>query len=767
MYCMENPDTVRLAELIVSALGVGIGKREHDVIDEIFRMFRIDFDELDRSVPVNTRNRAVVLRAVTAPILASAAGSPVVLINSFIRCGGRFITMVDEVYRRLAMHTATTAGTSQEFRIERSGVDESQLTISAAMIEEVRRLAQQFVELTTGRFQQHELLRFCISDGGQFFGRWPIDGDGLLLDSILHLPWVRDTWLASHDEGPLKAQLVEALSTAMAAGDALTTTAESLVSSYMASLDAQAHMGTEEALAEVSSDEIDDWIRSGVVGEVERFRATGLLGTLAVHDMVTKITQNSTIGVDRDLATVVIDEPEFPSGGGIGQLAGFVAQHRTGRWSSRTARIQDILDDPHQALDWLVWLRKSAQEAAAWLREDAMVPVSTVPRTEMVEIFEQFLNLPLWQARELLYEIWVLCSTLDACEAAGWTVDLALTADSKGVWILGRGAGSTPVATIFRPDDTMVRLDVWREPDRQGRLGKVTPDVTIATPEPLVLDLLVVEAKDKLHLSVGPTPGKTSGPEAARSRALDIGLRYAENLGSRVTWVCNHCDFKIPVAPDTNYGNAWQRVHLADHFRPGSIPAEFERTVSAALATLTVGPANPRDGRAGLLLVVDRTSSMGHRAVEAFDTLRQLDLAREPGLFRAVLYIDHADDEPYLVAKVGPMDSFDELAAAVVQSRTGHGHDFDEALEDALLRCCEIIDDIGPQLVVILTDAGPHPVDECPYAIDFVEQLEHLLAVGCRVHVANDWGTPEQIWEPFAHHDGFRLGGLASTPRRL
>jgi hypothetical protein len=307
-----------------------------------------------------------------------------------------------------------------------------------------------------------------------------------------------------------------------------------------------------------------------------------------------------------------------------------------------------------------------------------------------------------------------------------------------------------------------VSLEVWREPKRGN--GLPTPDLVVATVGELSRDLLVVEAKDRHAMPSGlPAPQvkksvlKQKVRQArATGTALGVAGRYAGALRPFVTWVCNHCDFQDDPNPLTNHGDPWTRVHLAARFRPGSVPDAFTRSVRSALE-----PPDEawRALRTSLTVVLDATSSMPRDSVESsLAALAKATQGRAVGPFRAVLYSDHGKPEPFLVRKLGPFSDVDALVDAVNAQPRGYGGDLEEALEDAMQRCREIVDDVGPHAVLVITDAPPHSQSDCPYGIDFAAEVAALLAAGCTLYVATDWR--EAAWQPFMGNPGFRAAPL-------
>lgn len=88
----------QLAKVIVEALEVGSSKQERDVIDEIFDAFGVNFRDIATKVLPRMLGFAGVLRGEASSRLAEAAPSAAALLNELMRCGGRFVAMLDEVY---------------------------------------------------------------------------------------------------------------------------------------------------------------------------------------------------------------------------------------------------------------------------------------------------------------------------------------------------------------------------------------------------------------------------------------------------------------------------------------------------------------------------------------------------------------------------------------------------------------------------------------------------------------------------------------------
>ena len=519
--------------------------------------------------------------------------------------------------------------------------------------------------------------------------------------------------------------------------------------------------------------------------------------------MVTGVDQLTIIGFNAELQPVVgpVFDGSVPAPSRWATLAAFAAMWRRGLQSAdrqQPVPDRDLPTDQAERRSWLDRYRASCDEAARWLTHDVFKPGGYLEETELIEFFSEFLNLPLWRHRELLYEIWVLCATIDACEQVGWTVTLNGLSKQHGEWVLSVGRSRTPVATLSYPGHPRTTLSVWREPARQVDTQELTPDVTVSTPSPYEWDLLVVEAKDRVKMSSGLRfrRDRSGDPPGDRS-ALGVAQRYARGLRPRAVWVCNHCDFRQSASADDNHGNLWTQIHVADQFRPGNVPSAFTESVRAALAlppglaqgevsdaaskntaasdtaeAVATGPdapiPDPRDtaepgnlaaGR-GLVLVIDVTSSMRSHSENALEALGSASGVSAYRQFRAVLYSDHGSTEPLLVRKVGPFHEIGGLLDAIRPLPSGQGGDADEALEDAIQRCRELVDDIGPQDLLILTDAAPHPVSTCPYHIDFPAEVRGLLDARCRVRVASDWWAGGPTWDSFSGMPGFEFAPL-------
>jgi hypothetical protein len=720
-----------LAKLIVKALGVGTGKHETSVIREIFDSLNAAYPHSGGRFPANLLKGGRPDPERVARALAAAAPTAEVLLNELVRVGGRFMAMVQEVYDLLSRHAVTIGGNqaAEKFRFERGGIDETRLIISPAFIERWRHVCESVQQVELGWIDEDALRSFVGWDGA-FYGRGPVES----VDFDRLAGWVlamnRNISLLPGADTRAAEQLIGA--------------AEELVRVRIASL-------TDPGGRARDGD-------GPASGERSLFQATGVIG-ITMGDSAIAGTGDregiSVIGLTADLTPVrqpVVDGwPTTP----VGALAAFVAMWRLGLVPASRAQpvaTRDLPARPADRAEWLNRYRAACGRATRWLTDEVFTSTGVQERTALVEMIKEFLNLPLWQQRELLYEIWVLCATFGACEQAGWNVQPALTRRGDE-WVLQVGRSSSPVATLQHSKQQSITLDVWREPARQAGGQEFTPDVTVSTTGPYTLDLLVVEAKDRVKMSSGLVRGPTGNEPAGERTALAVARRYAEALRPRAVWVCNHCDFRQPAKAEVNHGTDWTEIRLADQFRPGQVPDAFTESVRHALAL-------PARLRHGIVLVLDVTGSMRRRLTDALNTLGAASTLRSYGQFRAVLYSDHGDGEPLLVRKVGPYDNLAGLLDAVTPLPTGDGHDTDEALEDALQRCRELVDDTGSQDLLILTDAPPHPAGKCPYGIDYQTEIWALRNAGCRLLFASDWWNGEPVWNAFKGKPGFSFAPL-------
>jgi hypothetical protein len=482
----------RLAKLIVEALGTGSGKQETRVIQEIFDKLGATIPDSRKQFPSDLLRVAQSYPERVARGLANAAPTASDLINVVVSVGGRFIEMVQDVYTRLSRHAAQVAGAqaAERFRFQRGGVDEEQLTISPAFIERWRLLKEAAYQIDTGWIDEGNLIELLGWDMG-FYGSPRVrPGERSVL------AWVLALNRASAERGPEREAAMRVV-----------TAAEDLVRTRIRRLQRLQDEGQDPGEANGAPANGPRDGRS-VQAELALFRQAGVFGLAAFSGAVNGTDGTRIIGLRADMTPAAQLIPDLPArvSTPVEILAGFAAMWRLGlqpRSSGQPDPDRDLPADAAERQAWFQDYRTACDTAARQLSDEIFHVTGTEDVTGLVEAFAEFLNLPLWRQRELLYEIWVLCATLDACEQAGWTVTLNGLTPGDREWVLSVGRSGSPVATLRHAIEPAARLDVWREPSRKDGAQELTPDVTVATPPPYVQDLLVVEAKDRVKMSAG------------------------------------------------------------------------------------------------------------------------------------------------------------------------------------------------------------------------------------------------------------------------
>lgn len=767
----------RLAVLVVNALELGTKKRE-PVLDDIFAAFGVEVPTASPGVARWGSSQAPELRESAAEVLYEAVPTAAALLNELLRRGGDFVTIVDEVYALLAQHVSTTTGTSESFRLQRDEVTKDGITLSPAFLEELRSLVRQLHRIGVGRLREDLIGEFLGWDNGELYGHWPLgESDGRRLgDEVLSLQWLPEV-LAGRRLTENEA-VRTALGEAREAAEALVAAANRLVTGHMVQFDQIAGLAVDEAALVLFSNDLNEWARSRLANELRRYASERMLGETAFGDYVAGLEGMRGVAVNRENEAAVVPTDTFWNGTSLSQLAGFVAMWRKGVYALRSRErfeADPVLDEAESVAAWLEAMRDSCQSATRWMTEELLEETRHLDSSVVVETVTEFLNLPLWRHRDLLYEVWVITATLRAAEQAEWKAELWGLRETNGVWVLSLRPSKVAVAELTYAGHPVVRLEVWREPERVTPHGLLTPDLSISTPGPSASDLFVLEAKDRFRMPAGLAKGGTAGRHRTdRRSALGVGLKYVRGLRPRAVWVCNHCDFDVATDPAVNHGDVWSRVHLAPRFRPKNIPDGFAASVRLALAPpadVALGQvqtplrraAETAQARHSLTLVVDVTASMGQFLVGGYELVRGAvrDLRQCFTEYRVLLYSDHGEGEPFLVRKLGPVENLTALLNDLAVQPPGNGGDVEEALEDAMQRCREIVDDIGPHPILVITDAPPHLPEACPYGVDFDAEVWALLDAGCSVSVADDWQrTADSSWASFESHAGFTRAPL-------
>jgi hypothetical protein len=604
----DADDRHRLAVVVVDGLELGAGKGEWNVTAELFATFKLDLKKLQTDVhkslgkAASVEKRRVALREAAAQALAASVSDATTLVNELVRRGGQLVALVENVYRFLAGHTATTDAASETFQVRRDDLDVD-LTISEAFVEELRRVVRAPAAVEIGQIDEAMVRDFLRWDNG-FYGSWPVGAThGVrLADGLLHLAWL----VPAVREHPVVGvrSLLPSVERAAQAAERLVAGAQRVVDAYIAHLTQLVDVDPVGVASRVYVHGKRGIFPDDLADELRRFRVEGVLGARTysgfanLHSAPESITESDrphefVVGFNTSFEPVIRPLPpteEFEQVTGLGALASFAAMWRLSVWDARAERalrteLGVVAEVPDNTLlaDWIDRLTTACEEAAAWLAGDVFTPTGTVEIERCLEAVEQLLNLPLWRQRELLYEIWTLCATLGAAEQAGWTVELpALTASAR---ILSFPSAA-PVALMRLEGGTGPCIEVRHEPRRTRRSGAgkpLTPDIVVTTAAPWARDLLVVEAKDQHRMKSGYVEGRPAD-EPDRDSGLGVARRYASELGPVVTWICNHCDFDQPVDPTVNHGDPWSQVHLAAQFRPGTVPAAFADSVRTALA---------------------------------------------------------------------------------------------------------------------------------------------------------------------------------------
>ena len=551
----DEADRHRLALVVVEALEIGTHKREWDIADDLFAAFALDLGGLEHAaaIPATDPKRDAKLRRLLADQLSAAAPSTAALLNELLRYASHFLAMVEEIYARLTRHAATTTGTGTEtFTLRRGEVEPNGLELSEAFLSKVRHLERQALVMALSRIDVRGLDDLVLADNGELYGSWPLTNwsEGFpLADAVLHLPWVGMACLS---------QFPGELAAAQSSAARLVAAAESLLAQQMRQLDL---MAANESLVPLLRPEESPqaWRDDEPWNKHLRFADRGYLATSVHPGYVTEVLDVAELGVDRDLKPVLVARTDYSGDDDLGGLAGFVAMFRTRRYALRKRpELEEKFEDPAVLRTWLEDLTRAADEAATWLENDVRTPVGTTHVEGLVEVIEEFLNLPLWKQRSLLYEVWVLCATLDATERAGWESALTGLERAGRSWSLDLTRSPTPVAKLQRRD-LDIQLDVWREPLRPQQNGQhpLTPDLVVSTAGELSRDLLVVEAKDRHALKAGTGAPAKQGKPGKDAGATEMGLRYARLLRPNATWVVNHCDYPDRLEPVTEQGDVW------------------------------------------------------------------------------------------------------------------------------------------------------------------------------------------------------------------
>jgi len=794
---MENDhDLERLARLVADVFELGARKAESDVGDEVCAHFDLDLKRLEGKYGATPRQglndaQQKELRREVSALLAVSAHSIESLMSIVAQAGAKFLQMVDEIYELLSKSSATTQGASEEFRFRKDDLH-IDLTLSDAFVERLRRLVRRLSEIELGEVDEDALRKLLLFDG-DFYGSWPLatvgwqkpEGSRNLARGMTYLAWLRD----EIEREPYWTALNDDLNRASSAAKDFVNEAMVLVGAHVRALERENSAATSETPGGSSgSDEGDigpgeyetrmreyeksvflerGLLPSGIRASMMGFDDESRDGWLYVNPS-RLLAGESKLGAAPDCIQILRDHPF--SGSAVSNLACLCALWKAGVRNRPRPRESDGLHEaiaarnPLAAREWLSTLTGHLREAAPWLRLEVWRPTGVETRETLIEIVEEFLNLPLWRERWLLYEVWLIVATARAAEANGWMVELNLHKEGRSTWRLPSGKAKEPVAILRRAGDRDLEIAVWRE-DRRKRNGiEINPDVSLSTVGEIRRELVLVEGKDRYRMA-------TKKPEGA----IAIGNKYRDASQAELTWIVNYGTFDDDQLADVakNHGDPWRELHFAAEFKPGRIPRYFERTIGQALHPLRERRAvcDGATSRSWVFLI-DTTGSMHDQLSRIWDAIGALTIpaVEQTNTHWIVLFGDHdtAHVEDYVTRTVGPSASFQDLVREARKQPETNGGDTPEALEDAMREAASIARKSADLLsIVVFTDAPPHSPNDCPSKIVFDEEVQRLLMDGHCIAVVSDWMPPDVVsrWKPFETDPGFRWVGLSDVPR--
>lgn len=777
----DSSELLRLATLVATAFEAGTRKAERDVLDEICNDYGVSLDKLQQSATRNLgaalrpNRRMQLVRNAVAGALAGKAGTVEALASTVFRRTKGFVTMLDEIYGCLAKAEATTSGNSETFRLRVADVD-IPIQLSPAFFERVRKLINTPTTIEVGNIDTDKLSRFLGVDG-DFYGSWPLKTNNAtnVARQLTYLPWlIQQRGSFAAQRGMLNGQL----DSCTAAATSFVTNALRLVRAYVTLLREEEIESKENAEPEIES-ESDDFRRErwtfndrlslkdrGILCGGLRTRTMGLPATENngfIHVVIEDLFATSdTMGVAPDcIVTLNSDIYSDFRGSPVGALACLC-----GLWKASIQRepsnseLSTLIHAPDGLSAWLANLETALRGASEWLASEVWTPTGTLDRMDVVEVFDDYLQLPLWRYRWLIYEIWLIALTLEATNRAGWQARLILANEngSAKTWVLPKAQASAPCATINIPGQSGADLHLWYQ-GRWKRAGvDMMPDVALTTIVAPVRDIIVVEGKDRYRMPI----------KSLRKGALEVGQKYSQASGATFTWIVNYSPFATAkgIGPTVNHGDAWHGLFLAE-VRPGQVPQEFFNSVAAALQPVTLrinSVKRPAAGNMSLVFVCDTTGSMQEHLKQFWRTMRNV-LLQDAGMsqfaaFRAVLFSDHdpAHSEPYLVREIGPALQPDSVIDQAMRDPGTSGGDIPEALEDAIKACRDIARRLGqPICCIVATDAPPHTATECPHHIDFAAEMDGFLSDGNICMLATNWLTSDaaSAWKRFEKNPRF------------
>jgi hypothetical protein len=776
-----SSDIMRLATLVASAFEAGSRKAERDVLDEICNDYGLSLDKLEQSATrglgaaLRPNRRIQLVRAAVGGALAGKAGTVEALASTVFRRTKGFIAMLDEIYGCLAKAEATTSGNSETFRLRVADVD-IPFQLSPAFFERVRKLIKTLTTIEVGNIDADKLSRFLGVDG-DFYGSWPLKSDTAtnVARQLTYLPWLVQHRGSFTDR---RGMLNDQLDSCAAAATSFVTNALRLVRAYVTLLREEEIESKENNEPETDSESNDSRGERWIFNDRLSLKDRGILrGGLRPRTMGLRPTENNgfihvviedlfsasdTMGVAPN-CIVALNSDIYPDfyGSPVGALACLCGLWKAGiQREPSDSELSKLIGHPDGLTAWIASLETALRGASEWLANEIWTPAGTLDRMDVVEVFDDYLQLPLWRYRWLIYEIWLIALSLEAINRAGWHSRLTLTNGngSAKTWMLPKAQASAPCATINIPGQPGADLHLWYQ-GRWKRAGvDMMPDVALTTTITPIRDIIVVEGKDRYRMPI----------KSLRKGALEVGQKYSQASGAAFTWIVNCSPFATTkgVGSTMNHGDAWHGLFLAE-VRPGQVPQEFLDSFVVALQPVTLRITSVKRTPAGnmsLVFVCDTTGSMQKHLKQFWQTMRDV-LLRDAGMsyfgaFRAVLFGDHdpAHSEPYLVREVGPALQPDWVIDQAMREPGTSGGDIPEALEDAIKACRDVARRLGqPICCIVATDAPPHTITECPHHIDFGAEMDGFLGDGNICMLATNWLTSDaaSAWKRFEKNPRF------------
>jgi len=204
-------------------------------------------------------------------------------------------------------------------------------------------------------------------------------------------------------------------------------------------------------------------------------------------------------------------------------------------------------------------------------RLDVVAPiVTTERRVATVEQLLEFTELPFWKHRWFLYELWTLVRVLRTAGTVGVLTLEGVAETRPGIleWMLPGGTARGPVASVRR-DGRGAKVWTQLKSQHPATGAGLEPDLRITSDTPSANDLFLVENKDRRAIGLGDL--------------AEIVERYVTGTTARAAWFINYENFPASVAGlEARYSD--RGVRVVSRFRPGSVPADFERQLAGILS---------------------------------------------------------------------------------------------------------------------------------------------------------------------------------------